>query len=479
MQAKIIDVKNKRNRYPKYENLEIIDIAAEGKAIARKDEMVIFVTHAIPGDIVDVQINKRKKNYKEGYPIRFHKYSSDRIEAFCEHFGVCGGCKWQMLPYEKQLSFKQKQVVDQLTHIGQLELPEAMTILPSANTRFYRNKLEYTFSNNRWLTQDELSDEAKPEDRDVRALGFHIPRMFDRIVDIENCYLQPEPSNSIRLAIKEFCTENNYSFFNHRTKEGYLRNLIIRTASTGEIMVILSLFYNDEEKQNALLEHIKEKFPEITSLMYVVNEKMNDTIFDQEIKLFSGRDHIFEEMEGLRFKLGPKSFYQTNSDQAYELYKIARDFAKLTGNEIVYDLYTGTGTIANFVASKANKVIGKEFVPEAIEDAKVNSQINNISNTRFFAGDIKDVLNSGFIRQQGKPDVIILDPPRAGLHKNVINSMLFAMPKRIVYISCNPATQARDIALLDEKYKVMQIQPVDMFPHTHHVENIVLLERRN
>ena len=475
---KIINVKNKRNRYPKYEKLEIIDIAAEGKAIAKKDELVVFVTNAVPGDVVDVQINKRKKNYKEGYPTLFHKFSSERVEAFCEHFGVCGGCKWQMLPYEKQLFYKQKQVFEQLSHIGQLKLPEINTILASANTRFYRNKLEYTFSNNRWLTQDELNSDINIDDRDVRALGFHIPRMFDRIVDIENCYLQAEPSNSIRLAIKKFCTENNYSFFNHRTKEGYLRNLIIRTASTGETMVILSVFYNDEEKLEALLNHVKEEFPEITSLMYVVNEKMNDTIADQEIKLFSGNNHIFEEMEGLRFKLGPKSFYQTNSTQAYELYKITRDYAELTGNEIVYDLYTGTGTIANFVASKAHKVVGIEFVPEAIEDAKINSQINNIENTSFFAGDIKDVLNTDFIMKHGKPDVIILDPPRAGLHKNVINSMLFAMPKRIVYVSCNPATQARDISLLDAKYKVIKIQPVDMFPHTHHVENIVLLERR-
>ncbi len=478
MQPKYTDVKNKRNRYPRYENLEIIDIAAEGKAIAKKDELVVFVTNAIPGDIVDVQINKRKKNYKEGYPIQFHKYSSERIEAFCEHFGVCGGCKWQMLPYDKQLFYKQKQVVDQLSHIGQLELPEINSILASEKTKFYRNKLEYTFSSNRWLTQDELSQEADPEDRDVRALGFHIPRMFDRIVDIENCYLQAEPSNSIRLAIKKFCTENDYSFFNHRTKEGYLRNLIIRTSSTGEVMIIISFFYNDKEKHEALLNHIKEMFPGITSLMYVINEKMNDTISDQEIILFSGTDHIYEEMEGLRFKIGPKSFYQTNSNQAYELYKIARDFAGLSGNEIVYDLYTGTGTIANFVASKANKVIGIEFIPEAIEDAIINSQINNIKNTKFFAGDIKDVLNAGFITKHGKPDVIILDPPRAGLHKNVINSMLFAMPKRIVYVSCNPATQARDISLLDSKYKVVKIQPVDMFPHTHHVENIVLLERR-
>ena len=471
-------MKSKRNKYPRYDKLEIIDIAAEGKAIAKKDDLVIFVTNAIPGDVVDVQINKRKKNFREGYPTKFYEYSKDRIDAFCEHFGVCGGCKWQSLPYEKQLFYKQKQVVEQLEHIGGLELPEIKPIIPSENTRFYRNKLEYTFSNNRWLTADEITKEDNPELRDVTALGFHIPRMFDRIVDIQNCYLQPEPSNSIRLSIKKFCSENNYSYFNHRKKEGFLRNLIIRTSSTGDVMVIVSLFYNDKEKQDTLLEHVKNEFPDITSLMYVVNQKLNDTIFDQDIVAYSGQDHIFEEMEGLRFKLGPKSFYQTNSIQAYELYKIAREYANLSGNEIVYDLYTGTGTIANFVASKAYKVVGIEFIPEAIIDAKVNSEINGIENTRFFAGDIKDVLNDEFIRKQGKPDVIILDPPRAGLHKNVINSMLFAMPKRIVYVSCNPATQARDIALLDEKYKITKVQPVDMFPHTHHVENVVLLERR-
>ena len=470
-------MKNKRNRYPRYEKLEIIDIAAEGKAIAKKDDLIIFVNKAIPGDIVDVQINKRKKNYKEGYPTYFHQLSPDRIDAFCEHFGVCGGCKWQSLPYEKQLFYKQKQVKDQLERIGGLELPEIDPIMGSQETQFYRNKLEYTFSNNRWLTKDELETETDPEDRDVRALGFHIPNMFDRIVDINNCYLQAEPSNSIRLEVKKFATENNYSFFNHRTNEGYLRNLIIRTFTTGEVMVILSVFYKDIQLHEALLENLSVKFPKITSLMYVINEKVNDSLADQKILLYKGRDHVFEEMEGLKFKIGPKSFYQTNSHQAFELYKKTRDFAELAGDEIVYDLYTGTGTIANFVASKAKKVVGIEYIQEAIEDAKVNSSINNIENTAFFAGDIKDVLNYDFFDENGRPDVIILDPPRAGLHKNVINSILYSAPKKIVYVSCNPATQARDISLMKDKYKIVKVQPIDMFPHTHHVENIVLLHK--
>ncbi|MEA3443612.1 MAG: 23S rRNA (uracil(1939)-C(5))-methyltransferase RlmD [Bacteroidota bacterium] len=469
----------KRNKYPRYEKLEIIDIAAEGKAIAKKDDMVIFVTHAIPGDVVDVQINKRKRNFKEGYPVKFHTYSDKRVEAFCSHFGVCGGCKWQMLPYTDQLSYKQKQVEDQLIRIGKLDIPEISTIIKSEKTRFYRNKLEYTFSSKRWFTNTDMANDPGPEYRENRALGFHIPGMYDRILDIDECFLQPEPSNSIRLSVRDFARENDYSFYDQREKTGYLRNLIIRTTSIGETMVIVAFRNYDKEKQENLLSHIKKEFPKITSIMYIINGKVNDSLSDQEVHLFSGEDHIFEEMEGLRFKIGPKSFYQTNSEQAYELYKITREFAGLTGNEVVYDLYTGTGTIANFIASKAKSVVGIEFIAEAIEDAKINSEINGIGNTSFFAGDMKDILTIDFFAENGNPDIIILDPPRAGIHKNVVSAILSANPGRIVYVSCNPATQARDLALLGSQYKIKKVQPVDMFPQTHHVENVVLLEKNS
>ena len=467
--------KSRANK-PVYEGIEIIDVGAEGKAIAKVNDMVVFVPLAIPGDVVDIQITKKRSKYAEGRVIRTLQYSADRMDAFCTHFGVCGGCKWQNLPYEKQLFYKQKQVSDQLTRIGKVDLPEISPILGSAKTTFYRNKLEFTFSNRRWLTHDEVN--SSEEVVQNGALGFHIPGLFDKVIDVEKCWLQGEPSNSIRNVIREYALQNSLEFFDIKAQQGFLRNLMIRTSSTGEVMVIVSFFKEDVEKREALLKMVEEKFPEITALMYVINEKGNDTILDQNILIFKGQDHIFEEMEGLKFKIGPKSFYQTNSEQAYELYKITRDFAQLSGEEVVYDLYTGTGTIANFIACSAKKVVGIEYVPEAIEDAKVNSAINNINNTLFFAGDMKNVLNDDFIAAYGIPDVMITDPPRAGMDAKVVETILNAAPQRIVYVSCNPATQARDILLLNPLYKVVKVQPVDMFPHTHHVENIVLLERR-
>jgi len=467
-----------RKKKPLLENIEIIDVAAEGKAIAKVDDRIVFVTKTIPGDVVDVQVTRKRKNFYEGYPVQFHKYSEKRIEPFCEHFGVCGGCKWQPLPYEEQVKYKEREVINNLKRLGGIDLPEHRPILASKTDRFYRNKLEFTFSNNRWLTEEELNSGEEITDRN--GLGFHIPGMFDKVVDVKNCYLQPEPSNSIRLEIKDYALKNGLTFFNLKEKGGFLRNLIIRTSpTTGDVMVILSFYHEDEEKRVALLEHLKNRFPEITSLMYVINPKGNDTISDLDVKVFAGKDHIIETMEELRFKVGPKSFYQTNSIQAYELYKVAREFAGLTGDEIVYDLYTGTGTIANFVAKKTKKVVGIEYIPEAIEDAKVNSEMNGITNTVFFAGDMKDILNQDLMEKEGYPDVIIADPPRAGMHADVIAAILNSEPERIVYVSCNSATQARDLKLLDEKYVVKEIQPVDMFPQTHHVENIVLLERRH
>lgn len=466
-----------RNRKkPFYENVKISDIGAEGKAIAKVGDMVVFTKLAIPGDVVDLQVTKKRKRYQEAFIKEYKELSSDRIEGFCEHFGTCGGCKWQMLPYEKQLFYKQKQVEDQLARIGKVELPRISPILRSANDTFYRNKMEFTFSNKRWLTFEEVAQGK--EISEPNALGFHVPGLFDKVININKCWLQPEPSNKIRNFIYDYATKHKLSFFDIKEQQGFLRTLIIRTTSTGEVMVILSFFKEDNEKRSKLLDAIKETFPEITSLLYVINSKGNDTITDQEIHVFDGRDYIFENMEGLKFKIGPKSFYQTNSDQAYELYKVARQFADLKGDETVYDLYTGTGTIANFVAQSARKVIGIEYVPEAIEDAKVNSSINNITNTSFWAGDIKNILNEDFIKENGKADVIITDPPRAGMHADVVQSILSMNPDKIVYVSCNPATQARDIALLDEFYQVNKIQPVDMFPHTHHVENVVLLTRR-
>ncbi|TCN70114.1 23S rRNA (uracil(1939)-C(5))-methyltransferase RlmD [Acetobacteroides hydrogenigenes] len=465
-----------RKRKPAIENLEIVDVAAEGKAIGRYNDMVVFVPQVIPGDVVNIQVNKMRKNYMEGFVTKLVTPSPLRVTPFCQHFGVCGGCKWQHLPYELQLQYKHKQVVDQLTRIGHIDLSEITPILGSEKIENYRNKLEYTFSSKRWITIEEV--QAGAEINQPNALGFHIPGMFDKVLDIEKCHLQSEPSNAIRLAVRDFTLKNGYEFFDIRNQVGLMRNLIIRTASTGEVMVIVVFYYEDEEKRIALLNHLKEQFPQITSLQYIINTKGNDSITDQEVVTFAGKDHIIEEMEGLKFKVGPKSFYQTNSEQAYVLYKVTRDFAGLTGNEVVYDLYTGTGTIANFVASKAKKVVGVEYVPEAIEDAKVNSDINGIANTTFYAGDMKDVLNDRFIAENGQPDVIILDPPRAGIHEDVANTILRAMPKRIVYVSCNPATQARDIALLAHAYEVKKVQPVDMFPHTHHVENVVLMDRK-
>lgn len=467
----------KKKELPVVEQIEITDVAAEGKAIARYNDMVIFVPYVAPGDVVDLQLYRKKHRYAEGRVLKFHQYSPLRVEPFCGQFGICGGCKWQHLPYEEQLKFKQKQVADNLIRIGKIALPEISPILGSKKTTFYRNKLEFTFSNKSWLTFEELQSEQAFECRN--ALGFHIPGMFDKVLNIKKCWLQDDISNQIRLCIRQFAIEHDYPFFDLRRQEGLMRNIIIRTASTGEIMLIVVFFENDTEKMNALMSHVAETFPQITSLLYIVNQKANDTITDQEVQVFRGRDHILEQMEGLQFKIGPKSFYQTNSGQAYELYKVARDFAALTGTELVYDLYTGTGTIANFVARQARQVIGIEYVPEAIEDAKVNAELNKITNTEFYAGDMKDILTASFIEKHGRPDVIITDPPRAGMHDDVIKAILFAAPGKIVYVSCNPATQARDLSLLDAAYRVQAVQPVDMFPHTQHVENVVLLQKRD
>ena len=457
--------------------MTITDVAAEGKAIARVNEMVVFVPFVAPGDVVDIQLTRKKHSYAEGKAVHFHEYAEKRAVPFCEHFGVCGGCKWQHLPYEEQLKYKQKQVVDNLTRIGKVPLGEVLPILGSARTQFYRNKLEFTFSNKKWLTEEQVQSGETFDD--MNAVGFHIPGMFDKVLDIRKCWLQDDVSNQIRQCIREYClSHEGYPFFDLRNQEGFIRTLMIRTASTGDLMVVIVFYHEDRERREALLQHVAEQFPEITSLLYVINGKCNDTITDQEVCLFRGKDHIIEEMEGLKFKVGPKSFYQTNSEQAYTLYKVAREFAGLTGDELVYDLYTGTGTIANFVSRRARKVVGIEYVPEAIEDAKVNSALNGIDNTVFFAGDMKDILTGDFIREHGRPDVIITDPPRAGMHDDVINVILQAEAQRIVYVSCNPATQARDLGLLHAKYDVKKVQPVDMFPHTHHVENVVLLELR-
>lgn len=469
----------KKKELPLLEKITITDVAAEGKALAKVNDLVIFVPYVVPGDVVDLQIKRKKNHYAEAVAVKFHEKSPMRTEPFCQHYGVCGGCKWQCLSYEDQIRYKQKQVFDNLTRIGKVELPEFMPILGSEKTKFYRNKLEFTFSNKRWLTEEEVKQDVKYDQ--MNAVGFHIPGAFDKVLAIEKCWLQDDISNQIRNAIRDYAYEHNYEFFNLRTQEGMLRNMMVRTSSTGELMVLLQCkITKDEEleQMKALLQFVADKFPQITSLLYVINNKCNDTIGDLEVEVFKGNYHIFEEMEGLRFKVGPKSFYQINSEQAYNLYKVARNFAGLTGNELVYDLYTGTGTIANFVSRQAKKVIGIEYVPEAIEDAKVNSQINGIENTLFYAGDMKDILTQDFINEHGRPDVIITDPPRAGMHNDVIDVILFAEPRRIVYVSCNPATQARDLQLLDSKYKVTAVQPVDMFPHTHHVENVVLLEKR-
>lgn len=468
----------KKKELPLLEQVTITDVAAEGKALARVNDMVVFVPYVVPGDVVDLQVKRKKHSYAEAVAVKFHEYSPLRSEPFCKHFGVCGGCKWQCLKYEEQLRYKQKQVTDNLTRIGKIELPEISPILGSEQTREYRNKLEFTFSNKRWLTQEEVEQDVKYDQ--MNALGFHIPGAFDKVLAIDECHLMDDICNRIRNGVRDYAYEHGYTFFDLRSQEGMLRNMMIRVVDDGSgLMVVMQFKIVDpaeEALMKQLLQYMADTWPEITSLMYVINNKCNDTIGDLPVHTFKGDDHIIEQMEGLKFKVGPKSFYQTNSRQAYNLYKVAREFAGLTGNELVYDLYTGTGTIANFVSRQARQVIGIEYVPEAIEDAKVNSAINGIDNTLFFAGDMKDILNQEFINQYGRPDVIITDPPRAGMHGDVIDTILFAEPKRIVYVSCNPATQARDLSLLDVKYRVARVQPVDMFPHTHHVENVVLLE---
>lgn len=466
----------KRKELPLIEGVEIVDVAAEGNSLARVNDMVVFIPYGAPGDIVDVKLKKKKKSYAEGFIVDLIKPSVMRLQPECEHFGVCGGCRWQHLPYEFQLKCKQKQVKDALERIAKINIPDINPILGSDKIWEYRNKMEYTFSNKMWLTYEQMQSEEQFTDRN--AAGFHISGAFDKVLDINRCRLQDDFGNELRLFIKHYGKENGYSFYDLREQQGLLRTLMIRISSTGEIMAVMVFGENDASKIKKLLEAVREKFPQITSLLYVINKKVNDTISDQEIMVYSGKDYIEEEMEGLRFRVGAKSFYQTNSLQAYELYSVTRSFAELTGNELVYDLYTGTGTIANFVAGKARHVIGIEYVPEAIEDAKVNSEVNNIKNTEFYAGDMKDVLTDEFIEQHGRPDVMIVDPPRAGMHEDVVNVILNASPKRIVYVSCNPATQARDLALLDSKYIVEAIQPVDMFPHTQHVENVVKLSLR-
>ena len=471
----------KRKPLPILEKVEIEAVAAEGKCVAHVNDMVVFVPFVVPGDVVDLQVRKKRHSYCEATVVRMVQPSPIRIAPKCEHFGICGGCKWQNLPYKEQLAAKQQQVIDQLTRIGKVELPEISPILGSEKTEEYRNKLEFACSNKRWYTKEEL--EALPEGVGLAqgAIGFHITGAFDKIYPIEKCVLMDDYCNKVRNAIYNYALEHNLTFFDIREQHGLLRDIMMRNSNTGEWLVLVQFHYDeagDEERAMGLMQFIADEFQEITSLLYVDNQKGNDTFNDLELTVFKGNDHIFELMEDLRFKVGAKSFYQTNTDQAYHLYSVARNFANLTGNELVYDLYTGTGTIANFVAKKAKKVIGIEYVPEAIEDAKINSEINKIANTLFYAGDMKDILTEEFVKQHGRPDVIITDPPRAGMHADVVNVILGAHPQRIVYVSCNPATQARDLALLDKDYRVVAVQPVDMFPHTPHVENVVLLEAR-
>lgn len=469
----------KKKNLPLLKDITITGIAAEGKALTRIDDMVVFVPYCVPGDIVDLQVTKKKHSFMEARVERIVKPSEERCEAVCKHYGVCGGCKWQILPYPAQLRYKQQQVTDNLTRIGKVKLPEISPILGSKHIYAYRNKLEFTFADRKWLSWDEIHAAGGLDQIDnTYGLGFHITNCFDKVLDIEECHLMPDINNRIRNGIRRFARDHAMTFYNEHTHQGQLRTLILRANHKGEIMLILSFGEPLDDNGFALLEWLHREFPEIVSLQYVVNTKYNDTIGDLDIQVFFGADHIMEEMEGLQFKVGPKSFYQTNTEQAYELYKVARDFAELTGEELVFDLYTGTGTIANFVAKQAKQVIGIEYVPEAIEDAKVNAKLNLLDNNLFFAGDMKDILNEDFITQYGRPDVIITDPPRAGMHEDVVKTILFAEPKRIVYVSCNPATQARDLALLDEKYEVTKVQPVDMFPHTQHVENVVQLKLR-
>ena len=466
------------------ENITIEAVAAEGKCLFHWNDLVVFVPFCVPGDVCDIQIRRKKHSFAEGEVVRFIELSKVRAVPFCKHFGVCGGCKWQNLPYEEQLKFKQQQVYDQLHRIGKVELPEFRPILGSVKTQEYRNKLDFGCANKRYLTKEEITALPKDESqslKDVPAIGFHITGAFDKILPIEKCWLMDDLHNQIRNDIRDYAMHHDISFFDLRAQVGLLRDIIIRNSASGELMVIIQFHYDEtggQEEALNLLQHVADTFPQITSLLYLDNQKCNDTIGDQDILVFKGTDHIFELMEDLKFKVGPKSFYQTNTEQAYHLYSVAREFAELTGNEMVYDLYTGTGTIANFVAKKAKQVIGIEYVPEAIEDAKINSEINGISNTLFYAGDMKDILTDDFIAEHGRPDVIITDPPRAGMHPDVVKTILHAAPDRIVYVSCNPATQARDLQDLDEQYKVIEVQPVDMFPHTPHVENIVLLKKR-
>lgn len=466
-------MRKSRRVLPVLENIEIIDAGSKGKSIAKYNQRVIFVQGAVPGDVCDLQVTKKKRAYYEARVIKFHSYSSQRTDAFCAHFGVCGGCKWQELAYASQLFYKQKEVKDNFKHLGKFEFPEVLPILPAPATEYYRNKLEFTFSNKRWLSKEEMDLQ---EGMGTNALGFHVPGRFDKVVDIKHCYLQAAPSNEIRNFIFTYAKENQLTFFDLRAQLGFLRNLIIRTSTTGDLMVILAVYEYLESDLFNLLNALKNQFPQISSLYYVHNPKANDTIQDLSIQLFYGQPYITEMMEGISFKIGPKSFYQTNSLQAYELYKVVRVFANLKASDVVYDLYTGTGTIANFVAKQCKKVIGVEYVPEAIEDAQLNSENNAIHNTAFFAGDMKDVFTAEFIQQHGKADVIITDPPRAGMHPDVVNVLMNLKAQKIVYVSCNPATQARDLNELTKLYRIVEIQPVDMFPHTHHLENVVLLE---
>jgi 23S rRNA (uracil1939-C5)-methyltransferase len=455
------------------QDLHIIDIAEEGKGVAKAEELVVFVEKAVPGDVVDVRVVKKKKNFAEAVIETLHTSSELRTDPFCQHFGTCGGCKWQHMQYEAQLQFKYKSVEAALQRLAKVDTSMMEPILGSAEDTYYRNKLEYTFSNKRWLNRGDMEDTSELE---MNALGFHVPLRFDKILDIQHCYLQAEPSNTLRNQVRGYALRMGLSFYDLRNHSGNLRNLIIRTSSTGEVMVVVVFAYVEQEQIDEMMAYLQHEFPEITSLLYIINQKKNDTIFDQEVITYAGRDHIFEEMNGLKFKIGAKSFYQTNSAQAYELYKITKDFAGFTGDELVYDLYTGAGTIANFVAGGVKQVVGIEYVPTAIEDAKFNSALNNIENTIFYAGDMKDILTAAFIERHGKPDVVITDPPRAGMHADVVARLLEMEAEKIVYVSCNAATQARDIALLNEKYEVARIKPVDMFPHTQHVENVVLLK---
>ena len=460
------------------ENILITEVAAEGKALAHIEGKVLFVPQAIPGDVVDIQVTHRKKNYMEGYILQVKTPSPDRLPPFCAHFGDCGGCKWQPLPYHLQLQYKQQQVYDQLTRIGKLILPEIRPILASEKTQEYRNKLEYTFSNRSWLSREELASTSLENRIYQNALGFHVSGFFDKVLNIKHCYLQPEPSNKIRLAVKRFAEEHAYTFYDIKAQTGFLRTLLIRTASTGEVMVVIAFGYEDQAKREALLNHLVERFPEITSLMYVINEKQNDTFEGLQVLSYFGTPYIMEQMESLHFKVGPKSFFQTNSAQAYQLYNIVRELAELNGNELIYDLYTGTGTIALFLSRYAKAVVGIEYVEEAVADARENAYANGISNCRFYAGDMRKVLNTEFIAQHGTPDLVVLDPPRSGLHPAVLDSIIEAEPLKIIYVSCNPATQARDLCVLSPKYNILAVQPVDMFPHTHHVENVVLLKKQ-